>query len=94
MPERDEQEWQPVKLFENMSPNEVGRAAQPAFRTASFRTASFCNGGECVEVAQRDGMIVLRDSTQPRGIMLHYAVGDWGSFVRNIKSGQLDDLGS
>jgi len=78
-----------VKLFENTSPDEADRAAQPAFRTASF-----CNGGECVEVAQRDGMIVLRDSTRPNGIMLRYAVGGWGSFVRNIKSGQLDDVGS
>ena len=78
-----------MKLFENTSPDEAGHAAQPAFRTASF-----CNGGECVEVAQRGGLIVLRDSTKPRGIMLYYAVGDWGSFVRNIKSGQLDGLGS
>lgn len=39
-------------------------------------------------------MIVLRDSTQPHSSMLHYAVGDWGSFVRSIKSGQLDGLGS
>ncbi len=78
-----------MKLFEHRSPDEAGRAAQPAFRTASF-----CTGGECVEVGQQDGMIVLRDSTQPHGIMLHYAVEDWGSFVRNIKSGQLNGLGS
>ena len=78
-----------MKLFEHRSPDEADRAAQHAFRTASF-----CTGGECVEVGQRDGMIVLRDSTQPRGIMIHYAVGDWGFFVRNIKSGQLDGLGS
>ena len=39
-------------------------------------------------------MIVLRDSTQPHGTMLHYAVGDWGAFVHNIKSGQLDGLRS
>ena len=39
-------------------------------------------------------MIVLRDSTQPHGTMLHYAVGDWSSFVRNIKSGQLDAFGT
>ena len=39
-------------------------------------------------------MIVLRDSTQPHGSMLHYTAGDWGSFVRSIKSGQLDSLGS
>jgi hypothetical protein len=72
-----------------MSPDEVGQAEQPAFRRASL-----CGGGECVEVAQRDSMIVLRDSTRPHGSMLHYAVGDWRSFVRAIKSGQLDGLGS
>ena len=71
-----------------MSPDEVGQAA------LAFRTASFCGGGECIQVAQRDGMIVLRDSTQPYGAMLHYAVGDWSSFVRNIKSGGLDGLGT
>lgn len=72
-----------------MSPDQVGKPTQPVFRTASF-----CAGGECVEVAQRDGVIILRDSTQPDGSMLHYAVEDWGSFVRNIKSGQLDCLRS
>jgi hypothetical protein len=72
-----------------MSPDEVRQTTQSAFRRASF-----CGATECVEVAQRDGMIVLRDSTQPRGGMLQYAVGDWGSFLRSIKSGQLDGLGS
>jgi len=72
-----------------MSSDEVGQAEQLAFRRASF-----CGGGECVEVAQRDSAIVLRDSTQPHGSMLHYAAGDWGSFVRSIKSGQLDSLRS
>ena len=48
--------------------------------------------GECIEVAQRDDMIILRDSTQPHGSVLDYAAGDLGSFVRTIKSGQLDGL--
>jgi hypothetical protein len=69
--------------------DEDGQLAQSAFRTASF-----CGNSECVEIAKRDGLIVLRDSAQPHGTMLHYAVGDWGSFVRKIKSGQLDGLGS
>ena len=37
----------------------TGIAACLAYR------ASFCASGECVEVAQQDGMIILRDSTQP-----------------------------
>jgi Domain of unknown function (DUF397) len=61
---------------------------------SAFRTASYCASNECVEVGQRDNMVVLRDSTQPHGTLLHYAAGDWGSFVRRIKAGQLDCLGS
>jgi Domain of unknown function (DUF397) len=72
-----------------MTPNEVGQAESPAFRRASF-----CASGECVQVAQRDGMIILRDSTQPRGTMLHYAASDFGAFVRHVKSGRLDHLRS
>ena len=72
-----------------MSPFEVGQALSPAWRRASF-----CASGECVEVAQQDGMIVLRDSTQPHGSTLQYAAGDWGSFVRTIRSGKLDCLES
>jgi hypothetical protein len=70
-----------------MSLNEVGQAESPAFRRASF-----CASGECVEVAQRDGMIILRDSTQPRGIMLHYAASDFEAFVRRVRAGRLDNL--
>jgi len=72
-----------------VSTYEAGRAMQPAFRTASF-----CASGECVEVAQGDGTVILRDSTQPHGNLLRYAARDWGSFVRDIKSGKLDRLDS
>jgi hypothetical protein len=60
----------------------------------SWRRASFCASNECVEVAQRNSMIILRDSTQPRGSMLRYAARDWGAFVRSIKSGKFDGLES
>ena len=70
-----------------MSSNLVGQTVPLAWRRASF-----CASGECIEVAQRDDMISLRDSTQPHGRVLHYAARDWGSFVRTIKSGQLDGL--
>jgi len=72
-----------------MSPNEVRRATESAFRRASY-----CASGECVEVGRRDNMVVLRDSIQPNGTVLHYAAGDWVSFVRRIKAGRLDGLGS
>lgn len=70
-----------------MSANEPEQPVQP-----TWRRASFCASTECVEVAQRDDVIILRDSTQPRGDMLHYGVGEWRCFVRNIKAGEFDGL--
>ena len=69
-----------------MSSNEAGSSAQVAWRTASL-----CTSGECVQVAQRDGLIILRDSTRPDGTTIRVADEGWRSFVRSIKAGSLDD---
>jgi hypothetical protein len=69
--------------------NDIGRGG-----SAAFRRSSYCAGGECILVSQRDGVITLRDSTQPQGDMLNYAPEDWRSFVRRIKAGRLDALES
>jgi hypothetical protein len=60
----------------------------------AWRIASFCAARECVEVAQRGDVILLRDSMQPRGGVLHCAAEEWRSFVGYVKAGQLDGLGS
>lgn len=70
-----------------MASNTPGRPEQPAWRTASF-----CASGECVEVGQQDGLIMVRDSTQPHGTMLHYAVSEWRSFLQTIQAGNFDGL--
>ena len=72
-----------------MPPYAARRIAQLAWRKASL-----CAGGECLEIAQRDGMIMLRDSTGPRGTVLHCAAGEWRSFVGDIKAGKFDGLRS
>jgi hypothetical protein len=64
------------------------RTGQP-----SWRRASFCASGECVEVTQQNSMIVMRDSKEPRGHMLYYTTQEWQSFVRSIKAGEFDNLG-
>jgi hypothetical protein len=53
-----------------------------------FRTASFCASGECIEVAQRDDVIIIRDSTQPHGAMIRSDAADWRRFVRDIKTSE------
>ena len=63
-----------------------------AAQTMQWRRASFCAASECIEVAQRDDLIAVRDSTQPRGIVLHYSAPEWRSFVRLIRTGELGHL--
>jgi len=72
-----------------MSSNDAERPAQSVFRTSSF-----CAAGECLEVGQQDGLIILRDSTRPHDGLLHYGAGEWRSFLRGIKEGRYDDLSS
>ncbi len=72
-----------------MLSNEAEGPVQP-----TWRRASYCAAGECVEVAQRDGVIMLRDSTQPHGIVLRYAAEPWWSFVRNVRAGEFSTFSS
>jgi hypothetical protein len=73
---------------EHMPSYGARQTEQPAWQKASF-----CASGECVEIAQQNGMIVLRDSKDPRGSMLHYTSEEWQSFVRGIKAGEFDHFG-
>lgn len=72
-----------------MQSYEAGRTAQP-----TWRKATFCASGECIEVSQQSGAIMVRDSVQPHGAVLTYAASDWQTLVRSIKAGALDFLGS
>lgn len=58
----------------------------------AWRKASFCASGECVEVTQRDGMILMRDSKEPDGNPLRYTAEEWKTFLRGVKAGEFDDL--
>ena len=61
---------------------------------SAWRRASFCASGECVEVAQRDGMIIVRNSSEPRGEELRYTSEEWRSFILGVKAGEFDDIGA
>jgi hypothetical protein len=79
----------PTGVADKMSPDEVGQTTRTVWRRASF-----CASNECVEVAQRGDMIILRDSAQPHSSVLRCTPEDWGSFMRNIKSCEFGSLGS
>lgn len=60
----------------------------------TWRKASFCASGECVEIAQRNDPIIVRDSKQTYGNMLYYPIEEWRGFIRDIKAGVFGVLGS
>jgi uncharacterized protein DUF397 len=56
-----------------------------------YRTASFCDMGNCVEVAPLpNGDVNLRDS-KDRSLPPHrFSSKEWSDFVRGIKAGEFD----
>jgi Domain of unknown function (DUF397). len=48
------------------------------------------NGGDCVEVANLDQVVAVRDSKQPDGGMLVFNCFEWVSFVDAAKNGEFD----
>ena len=46
-------------------------------------------GGNCVEVAAHDGMILVRDSKDHgRGPVHRYTAAEWAAFVASIRNGE------
>lgn len=72
-----------------MSPDEALQTEH-----SSWRRASFCASNECVEIAPHNGMIIMRNSMEPRGLVLRYTAEEWQSFIRGVKAGEFDDLGT
>jgi hypothetical protein len=50
-------------------------------------TRSNGSGGDCVEFAQVDGVVGMRDSKDPSGPVLVFSAESWTAFVAGIKAG-------
>lgn len=59
-----------------------------------FKTSSFCNFGDCVEVGRApDGSVVVRDSKDAeRRQSLTFTTDEWTAFVRGVKAGEFDPM--
>jgi hypothetical protein len=58
-----------------------------------WRKSSFSgNGGaSCVEVADRDGMILVRDTKDHgKGPIHRYTPDEWRAFVAGVRNGEFD----
>lgn len=55
-----------------------------------WRTASMCNGGDCVRIASRGQTVLLGDSKFPDGPVLTYTQPEWNEFIARVKRGAYD----
>lgn len=60
-----------------------------------FKSSYSGNGGECVEVSgslvASSGQVPVRDSKDPSGPALAFAVQEWALFIGDIKAGRFTD---
>jgi hypothetical protein len=66
-----------------MTPNLSGAVWHKSSRSGG-------NGGNCVEVANLDEAVAVRDSKQPNNGMLIFDRAEWASFVEAAKNGEFD----
>jgi hypothetical protein len=48
------------------------------------------NGGNCVEVANLDQVVAVRDSKNPEGPTLALTRSDWRTFIASVRDGSFD----
>jgi hypothetical protein len=58
----------------------------------AWRTSSFSDGMQCVEVALSGDHIAVRDSKDPSGPILRFTRGEMLAFLQGAKAGEFDDL--
>jgi hypothetical protein len=51
-----------------------------------WQRSSFCNGGDCLEVARQDDAVLVRNSRDP-GSWLSFSAASWDEFVSKVKGG-------
>jgi hypothetical protein len=49
-----------------------------------WRKSSSCASGECVEVGNSQGHVLIRDSADTAGPVLMFTIGQWCSFARGM----------
>lgn len=57
-----------------------------------WRTSTYSDGMQCVELAAVDGGVSVRDSKDQSGPVLNFTKGEMLAFVQGVKAGEFDDL--
>ena len=59
--------------------------------TSAWRRSSWCSTSSCVEVAQVNGAVAVRDSKTADGAVLLYTPEEWHAFIAGVKAGEFDN---
>lgn len=61
-------------------------------RQHAWRRSSFSQGSDqtCVEVAFEQARILVRDSKDPAGPVLHFSPKEWDVFLLGVGNGEFD----
>lgn len=54
------------------------------------KSSRSAGNGACVEVAEHEGGVLVRDSKDPAGLVLRFSLEAWGAFVVAAKAGEFD----
>ncbi|WP_144119548.1 DUF397 domain-containing protein [Catellatospora sichuanensis] len=52
-----------------------------------WRRSSYCDSGACVEVAQLDHGVAVRDSKDPQGPVLRFSRQEFAAFIAGVRAG-------
>ncbi len=62
----------------------------PGCVEVKFKTASECGISACVEIGQKDGNVMVKDSKNPNGPTLSFDTDEWNAFIKGAKAGEFD----
>jgi len=74
------------KSWKDSEMNGFGKSATP-FRKSSYSGAV---NPACVEVGFVTAEVLMRDSKDPDGPILHFTTAEWNAFVSGVKAGEFD----
>jgi hypothetical protein len=57
----------------------------------AWRKSSFCQAGECVEVAQLNEEIILRSTRSPSAVV-RLTADEWHAFAQGMRAGEFDEI--
>jgi hypothetical protein len=56
----------------------------------SWRKSTKCESSGCVEFAETDHQVMIRDSKDPHGPALTFSRSSWRAFVAGVRNGDFD----